>query len=228
MRGFFFVLAAFLLLISCDRKDYLESLNTPPVLLKQGNISSNVIDSVKLTTSSIYSLPLELTDKDLNVERLEFTVLNGNGFFIDGSGNRINELTNVSDLMTVLYNTNNDITNHVLAISAIDAFNQKSSLNVTVTAFDNLTPVASCIATLIGVNDPREYKLDASSSIDRDENFGGYLQKYKFTINGNPISVTNDFLNYIFPSAGNYDISVQVQDNDGAWSNSFSFILNVQ
>ena len=64
-----------------------------------------------------------------------------------------------------------------------------------------------------------EYLLDASKSYDQDEDYGGKIVKYRFTINNTKEIVTSkSAIPVIFPGKGNYSISVVVEDNDHSQS----------
>lgn len=64
-----------------------------------------------------------------------------------------------------------------------------------------------------------ERRINASQSFDKDAKFGGKIVTYEFRVENQAfIRSTNDYMDYIFPQAGSYRISLRVQDHNGAWS----------
>jgi hypothetical protein len=117
---------------------------------------------------------------------------------------------------------------HKISFSATDGYQASSTAVANITVFDNLPPVALFTAFKLGVFDLLEYKIDASSSYDGDLKFGGKIVEYEFIIN-TTYKVNTGFnnINYIFPSAGNYTVSVRVKDDNNAWSVAKVIVLTV-
>ena len=206
------------LLSACDkRKDFYEGMNVAPVIemRKQGTgaFVTGLNDSIKKMFPN-YNLELKIVD-------VETLILN-------------NSLTTSSDKFVV---TNNiglftpDTTKlgiHSIVFTTTDKYNLTTTAMATFTVFDNIPPVALFTTTHTAVYDPLQYNIDASASFDGDAKFGGQIVKYQFTINTSyVVTTTFNNINYIFPSTGNYTISVRVQDNNGVWSVTKQIILNV-
>ena len=206
------------LLSACDkRKDFYEGMNVAPVIemRKQGTgaFVTGLNDSIKKMFPN-YNLELKIID-------VETLTLN-------------NSLTISSDKFVVSNNVGlytPDTTKlgiHSIVFTTTDKYNVTTTAMATFTLFDNILPVALFTTTHTAVYDPLQYNIDASASYDGDAKFGGQIVQYQFTINTSYI-VTTAFnnINYIFPSSGNYTISVRVQDNNGVWSATKQIILNV-
>ena len=211
----FFILV---LITSCDkRKDFYEGQNIAPVIemRKQGapTFVTALNDSIKKMFPN-YNLELKIVD-------VETLTLN-------------NSLTTSSDKFFVSNNIGlftPDTTKlgiHGIVFTTTDKYNVTTNAMATFTVFDNIPPVALFTTTHTAVYDPLQYNIDASGSFDGDAKFGGQIVKYQFTINTSYV-VTTAFnnINYIFPSTGNYTISVRVEDNNGVWSATKQIILNV-
>ena len=206
------------LLSACDkRKDFYEGMNVAPVIemRKQGTgaFVTGLNDSIKKMFPN-YNLEIKIVD-------VETLTLN-------------NSLTTSSDKFVVSNNIGlftPDTTKlgiHGIVFTTTDKYNVTTNAMATFTVFDNIPPVALFTTTHTAVYDPLQYNIDASASYDGDAKFGGQIGKYQFTINTSYV-VTTAFnnINYIFPSNGNYTISVRVQDNNGVWSSTKQIILNV-
>jgi len=206
------------LLSACDkRKDFYEGMNVAPVIemRKQGTgaFVTGLNDSIKKMFPN-YNLEIKIID-------VETLTLN-------------NSLTTSTDKFVVSNNVGlftPDTTKmgiHGIVFTTTDKYSLTTTAMATFTVFDNIPPVALFTTTHTAVYDPLQYNIDASASYDGDAKFGGQIVKYQFTINTSYV-VTTAFnnINYIFPSAGNYTISVKVQDNNGVWSAPKQLILNV-
>ena len=203
---------------ACDkRKDFYEGMNVAPVIemRKQGTgaFVTGLNDSIKKMFPN-YNLEIKIVD-------VETLTLN-------------NSLTISSDKFVVSNNIGlftPDTTKlgiHGIVFTTTDKYNVTTNAMATFTVFDNIPPVALFTTTHTAVYDPLQYNIDASASFDGDAKFGGQIVKYQFTINTSYV-VTTAFnnINYIFPSTGNYTISVRVEDNNGVCSALKQIILNV-
>lgn len=115
---------------------------------------------------------------------------------------------------------------HTFGLMAEDKYENKAFADVKLTVFDNLPPVASLNVLQQQNLMPLERIISGAGSYDRDEKFGGFLERWLFTVNSNTVTDTVDVpfngVNYIFPSPGQYNISLRVKDNNGVWSPSVS------
>ena len=110
----------------------------------------------------------------------------------------------------------------MLAIGAVDDFGKSATLDIDLRAFDNLVPVASFVANHPQGAGPFERLVDASASVDGDQNFGGWITKYEYSFLGVVRATSYNTQTVIFPSSGVYNIVVRVKDHDGVWGEPIS------
>ena len=202
----------FLILVSitgCDkRKDFYSTINESPKIemRKQGTplFVTGLNDSIKKMFPDYY-LELKVTDE----EKLPLNY----------------SLTNLADKFSITNNVGRftpDTTKlgtHGIVFTTTDSYKVTTTAMATFVVFDNLPPVALFTAAKQAVYDPLQYNIDASASYDGDSKYGGKIVEYEFTINTSyKVNTGFNNINYIFPAAGNYTLSVRVKDNNGVWS----------
>lgn len=97
---------------------------------------------------------------------------------------------------------------------------------VDVATFDNLPPVANFQAKKINQIAVNEYLIDASSSYDKDQKYGGYIKSYEYTVEGKTFVTKDPSIKWIFSTSGSYPIKLKVTDGDDA-IHSVSQILTI-
>ena len=221
--------------MACDtRKDFMQNLDTGPIvtiskLTNQGQPintpQATMVDSFKLS-QTVYNLAVNISSV-LPSNQLQ---LNTN---INGGGQLINPNSNLTSASGYNYTTPytykpNSIGTKQLFFTVKDPYALTSTAELDLTVFANLPPVALLNVQYVGLLDPRQYQLTASQSYDTDSKYGGFICQYQYDISPNYRVITNlSSINYIFPQAGNYRISVRVQDNDSTWSPSTVTWVNV-
>lgn len=218
-----------IILASCDNRfDFLNDLNQKPVVViidKEGAEVDELRDSLKTSLkigSDKYYLSLKVSDFEGLIQNLTYSIEVGDGTFYQG--NDQNELSGSisfddNGLADIMYAPDLSIDGlHKIEFTVTDNLGNSSTAVLNLFVFENIEPVAARNITLIGVNDQYEYDLDATGSYDQDFNFGGRIAIYEWEINGVKLTSKTEISRFIFPSAGNYEIKVRVQDNDGAWS----------
>lgn len=209
-----------ILLTACDkRSDMYTTYNTTPIIeiRKEGTtlFQTMLYDSVKSSTTE-YNIEYRILDEEtLTAKGNKYGELGGDKFMMDGKFAR--------------YTIDGSIIgNRFIELSVTDSYGKEGKAKATFYVFDNLPPVALFTAFKLGVFDPLEYKIDAGLSYDRDAKYGGKIIEYEFIINTTYI-VNTPFnnINYIFPSTGNYTISVRVKDDNNSWSVAKVIVLAV-
>lgn len=197
-------------IFSCDkRKDFYGDINSAPKIEMRkkgmGSYSTGLNDSIKKLFPDYY-LDLKVTDEE-NLT-FNYSLLTSTDKYVRLSDNAVKFIPDTSKPGI-----------HSIVFTASDAYEAAGSSTASFVIFDNLAPVALFKTTKIAVYDPLEYNIDASTSFDRDFKYGGQIVEYEFMIN-TTYKVNTQFnnINYIFPSTGNYTISIRVKDNDGDWS----------
>lgn len=111
-------------------------------------------------------------------------------------------------------------------IFSIDKFGKSKVAHLNLLNFSNLLPIASFEITQPNIVDDLEICISAKNSYDRDTHFGGKIINYKYIINNDYEVITPiSEINYIFSLSGMKKISVAVQDNDSAWSETITKTL---
>jgi hypothetical protein len=104
------------------------------------------------------------------------------------------------------------------SIVVVDNYGIEKVLNFQFTIFLNITPTISWDIENVGFLDPLEKKIVVTGE-DGDRLYGGSIIYYQYVINSDTTLHPYPFMYYIFPSPGNYTISVKCMDSNFAWSN---------
>lgn len=210
-------------LASCNNRElYVQDLNyKPEISFVSGNPDKTVLtDSVKLSLKSPdKASEFFITYRDLNndLKEVTYSLDPGAGKLFQNNQEVTGRLT-ISEKNEMRYEPS-ALGQHKLTFTAEDKFGEKKSILANIHVFSNLSPVANLTLNPIKVLSAYEYELDASSSFDGDGKWGGGINVYTFFVNGRQIFKTNKSkMPYIFPEPGNYNVSVTVQDSDGAES----------
>lgn len=218
------IVALLTLTYSCDkRSDYFGDNNEPAGLNFQllnshsGTTSTlngdNLIDTLKLGQE--YKMNLTINDEAPSV-----TVLfSGQGnLTVDGSSFTSGQLSN----------GNHQVNWNVVApgtyqfdISITDNYGVSSVRHFKIVVFDNKVPYTYWVLNDVGALNSLEKEI-VVSGYDQDEIYGGSILYYQYIINGDTTNNPYNHLNYIFPSAGNYFISVRAMDSNWEWGNEIS------
>lgn len=217
MRKYYFVIFV-LALCSCNEmRDPFEKDNKAPVIsLKSPYFSEFTndkvfIDSVKLGKS--YQLDYLIQDED---NKLPLSFLQSNTWKIEKGESYVKV-------------TPSEVGETTLLMTTTDCYRRTSEVEVKLACFINLPPVAHAQCDVIAIINPLERKINATTSYDRDQKYGGKILAYEFTIGGTK-TVTNNvgYMMHIFPKAGTYRVKVRVKDSDGIWSEEYFFDANIE
>lgn len=205
----FFAFASGLFLPSCDnRKDYFIEVNKAPslTLVKNGvELTGNTLtDSLKI--GQTLSLHYIISDE----ERIKLQVTQEQGQSTIDIGSESIDFTGASEGQ------------NLVTLMVKDSFGEQAKFSMTFTVFRNIAPVAFFTVKKIGVSSPYEYEIDASGSYDKDARFNGKITEYEYTLANYKFSSTLSKIRYVFGSAGQKQIRVRVQDNNGEWSSQAS------
>lgn len=212
MKGNYF-LAGMLLFscISCDKtQDAFELYNkAPQIEIKspyKADFSDFSTDSVK--NGQAYSLEYRIKDEESS---LAINTSISGTWKKEQTGNTVRVTPdNVSDAM--------------IDLTAFDCYGQSGLKQIKVVCFKNLMPVANAKCEVIAINHVYERKINALTSYDRDQKYGGKIVAYEYNINNAKTVINADgYMMYIFPKTGTYPVRVRVQDSDGAWSDYYTF-----
>lgn len=219
--NFIFLCLLIFLFPSCsDRKETIESFNTPPDIFfvsSNDSLSKEMTDSIRYyeDSPSYYTVSLKLSDHDDNLWKCAIVLDSGkvsgfyNGMEMERPSVRVDQ--EFVDLSISPKQTGNTTIHFV----AEDRFNQTSTATLNLFAFRNLSPVARLDNRQVS---GYEYALDASNSYDADERFGGKVVAYEFKISGTTFTTPQPIVYHVFTGAGTYTVSLRVMDNDGDFS----------
>lgn len=211
-------------LISCDkRKDYygdnnqVAGVNYQLLNSHSGTTSilngDNLIDTLKL--GQTYKMNLSINDEAPSVN----VVFSGGGsLVVDGSAFSSSTLTNGTHYVEWSIGTEGV---YQFDIKVTDNYGLESVRHFEIIVFDNKVPYTSWVVEDVGALNPLEKKIVVTGS-DQDEIYGGSILYYQYIINGDTTNNPYSHLNYIFPSAGNYFISVRAMDSNWEWGNEIS------
>jgi len=223
-KGLLILSSVFFLFLFSGCKDRFTTIGNFPAspgvkIFALGSLHASITDSIKLSNPnySYYGLDVRLSDSDKYYTSLVYV-------FTQGSGTLINRSDTLHGLLpffnyrsqSTFYPVGEGLSN--IKISATDQFRNTAVANISLFTFRNLIPVTSFTVTPIRAVDSLEYLIDASSSVDPDQHFGGGIAEYIYSVENNTLRTTQNQIKHIFSSSGVFTISVQTLDNDGALS----------
>ena len=212
MRNFFVLLiSTMFVLFSCEeRNNTFEELNEPPKLLFYDEANTLVevdtyTDSIKLSkgVSNEYVIKLHVKD-DFNDWQLEHSA--NSGAFVQ---------TSLNDSTVLLSYFPESAGYHDINISVHDNMGKRKELKLSLFAFQNLLPVAKLSIT---ENQEGDFVFDGSASYDTDQRFGGKVVRYKFSIGGEKLILTENTMKFYIDRKGVYEVGLTVVDNDNTVS----------
>ena len=214
MKNIFLIIVLVLLIIisSCDTSsDYYDDLNNKPQISVKGPFDTDFgrkhIDSLKITSGD-YVLFYNISDE----ETLNLTLTYDPVFTVQYDHEKI--IVSADEICA-----------GNLYLSTKDTFGAVDEMTIQIVFYGNLPPVA-----ILDIYDvpgfPFEKRIDASRSYDQDAKYGGEIVLYRFLINGKEIQkMYHPYMYYTFPRSGQYDVRLEVMDNEGAWSRAVFYIL---
>lgn len=243
---FFVIIVLCLGVFSCVRTDeYLESLNSPPMLALKSLNEYNPDDmqlsgdlktltaNLKLTTdtsSTTFFLPIGLKMGDINQNLKEIFLENGaplklvynRKLYHKGVKIPINRDNEILGLSIICYEAGFFQSKLVI----VDGFNVRASIDLNVNVIFNKLPVAKLEVRKISIDG--EYQFNATSSYDGDASVQGAIFKYIYEINGlDKFETVNPIINYFFPNLGLNTVKCWVMDNDANLSEPVVISINV-
>lgn len=214
-----------LTMVSCEyEKDLFEKFKPEPefTFIYNGAQAPSIDDSVKIAQGELnlraVDFQIRLVDKSRYLN-LSIDEINGIGKLhvndeeLSGSVTVKNGIINLEYVPSVGGE-------HIFDLVIKDQYGKRQSKRVRLFVFDNLPPVADFEIITIGQNSPYEIEVRAVNSYDQDRKWGGKVVSYKYKIGNYYEYETSRFatIKHILPSSGTYIISLQVKDNDGAYS----------
>jgi hypothetical protein len=220
-------------LTSCDdRLEFIADVNRPPEIsltrngemLQSLDVDFKMKDEIKGPGEEVFPFEIFIEDPEGFDGTIEITIISGAGVLLNSDMVEITSgLAYVNKTSKTIYfdPLDNDGTTQI-RLTAIDNLGKTNSVELTVNSFLNKVPTAAWAYTNIKLNDPYEYELDASSSVDGDQDLGGAIQGYEWNVNGNVFIVEDAKIPYVFSKASTngttYSVKLRVIDNNGVYS----------
>ena len=185
----------------------------------QINGQATLKDTFKLALQPEYYLNFELQD-DRDKHFLSFSKLDNALVLYDGKivNDARTDISLVKQGKVTFRPLNADAYAFIMKIE--DESGLSSSSLVNLYALGNMTPVAFLEASQQKKDSiPFFVNIDASKSFDQDGKWGGTVKEYEYAVQGGfNARTTRKKIDYIFPQAGTYTVSLKVKDNDNEWS----------
>lgn len=235
----FLVLILFIagFLQSCDDKiNSLEDLNSAPYFQYFRKSSINwetpgdipILDSAKVYNSfnnATYPAILRIKDSNYNISKINIISNDSqNSFFVNDNVYYNNYEVNNSEEFNIAFR-NNTVGTFDYQVSAADDFDKSNRMSFRITFKQNQNPIARLSVSIVNAT-TRNYLLNASTSIDRDQAIGGSVVEYEYTIDNVIIHTSQPQINHIF-TIGNHTVKLRVKDNDNVWSPYVQYAVNV-
>jgi len=215
-----------LLATGCDdRFDGLLGRKKQPTIV-YGDLTGadiKVMDSVKISPqSTAITRLLEFKIEGYNLKNIEVTT--SMGVKINDSYTKLMELKS-GDVKVELSNIK--LGSNQAVIDCYDKSNNKCKMEVTLTGYFNLLPVANFSGQANSTT--YELRLDASNSYDKDRRHGGKIVGYIWKIDQKeyPIQKSNTFAQTL-QGVGDYTATLTVVDNDEATSATVSKVFSIK
>lgn len=102
-----------------------------------------------------------------------------------------------------------------ISLYGVDCYGLSVEEKITTEVFENLPPVCNFSIEIAGT---KEIDVDARSSFDKDNAFGGKIILYEYDLNGYKFETTLPRIRHIFSETGQKRIRVRVKDSDSVYS----------
>lgn len=210
-----------IVLSSCDDKT-IDELNSKPIIEIFQNDQNIIIleDSIKVSLKSNRkkeTYRLIVTDKENNLDRIEFETLTGN-IIVEFNGAKVTSIPYQGKNYDITL-TPVELGTNVMKAIAYDNAGRSNSVEFKLTAFTNLNPIADLeIKENPKIGIQNHYLISGENSRDKDETKGGGIVLYEFNINGLKIETIENSIPQILSRGTTHSIQLRVKDSDGEYS----------
>ncbi len=177
-------------------------------------------DSVKISLKSpkkVKTYSLVLKDEDNKVANVTYKFVTGQGgVFQSGvkTSGALSTKAGTSQLSVEPFN----LGVNVIEFKVVDKLNRIASATLELIAFENIPPHAVLSYERRLEKGFFHYNISGKNSADGDQNYGGGIVKYIYTVEGKTIESDKNEIDWVFGDYGEYEVTLQVQDRDGAKS----------
>lgn len=177
-----------------------------------GNFYEVLTDSMKLglkSNTKEYTFSFQVIGANLK----SINYQSDKGSFIENL-----EEVKTDSIYTITYVPDEIYGLHLVEVFASNSFGKQKNITLELLVYENLPPIADFEIIEKGQIRSLHYQVDATASVDLDARFGGFITEYKYTIDDIVIQGQKNVVDFIFQEAGQYEIKLQVKDNDDTWS----------
>lgn len=229
---FLLILAAAILVAACSKKSRNEDeVGTPydknaPTIRVKGE--DKLRDTFKFNIDNLYTFEFNLQDDQQTRTIAASKVENGlvlykgniiNNTSVDVAGVEKGELQ-FRALKAGFYS---------FVLTVKDPQGLSSNALVELNALENKLPISVLQLTQTNAVAPHQVKINAADSYDADARWGGKVTKYEYDIEGfYKTETVRNAIDFIFPKAGVYKVTLRVLDNDKEWSTPVTRLITVE
>jgi hypothetical protein len=211
--------------IGCNKEDSNPAPGQAPVILIGG--SDVFEDTLKMEGGAEALIPFTVEGDAtvLSMSKLDGGIVYYNGLVLNNASVALQSPSGELRLKALEAGV------HSFFVRAENEAGLSSTALVEITAVQNERPQAVLSVEQTDEVAPYQVRISAASSFDPDERWGGGIAAYRFTLDGIytlDTEPSRPIIDYIYPEPGAYTIRLQVQDNDGAWSEEVSRVVVVQ
>lgn len=223
MKKYIYIVLITFTLNGCDDLgDAVEGTDTAlSIGFKKGStLVTSRTDSVKISLKSqekakAYSFVLK--DADNKVANVTYKFVTGQGEVFQ-SGAKTSGALSTKAGTTQLSVEPFNLGVNVIEFKATDKLNRIAHATLELIAFENIPPQAVLSYERRLEKGFFHYKISGENSVDGDQKYGGGIVKYIYTIEGKTIETDKNSIDWVFGDYRDYEVTLQVQDRDGAKS----------
>ena len=187
-------------------------------------------DSVKISLKSqekakAYSFVLK--DADNKVANVTYKFVTGQGEVFQSGAKTSGALSTKAGTTQLSVEAFNLGVN-VIEFKAIDKLNRIATASLELVAFENIPPQAVLFCERQLEKGFFHYKISGKNSVDGDQKYGGGIVKYIYTVEGKTIETDKSEIDWVFGDYRDYEVTLQVQDRDGAKSDVVKRTITIQ
>ena len=214
-----------LLFAGCKKEDNNPAPGEAPVILLGG--SDIYEDTLKMVDGAEALIPFTVEGEAarLSMSKLDGGIVYYNGLVLNNATVELQSPSGQLRLKALEAGV------HSFFVRAENEGGLSSTALIEVTAIENLRPQAVLVTEQVDEAAPYHVRISAAGSFDPDERWGGGIAAYRFTLDGVytlDTAPNRPSVDYIYPEPGDYTVRLQVQDNDGAWSEEVSKQVEVR
>lgn len=207
--------------------------NPAPMVTINGEVEKKA--TIKYSMQDEYEVLLEITDGNppftINMDNIPNVTVNQGFSQVEGTILTLNDSNTAFTLRDFARPADNDDIEIIMDIQVSDKNFLSGEARLELIILGNHKPEAELTINLDPNDIPYARNINGCSSIDGDADYGGDITKYRFEIARFEEQAFYDYegdscyINYVFPDSGTYTITLEVMDNEGAWSEKIDTVF---